>query len=260
MRLPAVAGVIRRRLLLNFRVDPKVIARHLPAPFEPKLHKGFAVAGICLIRLEAIRPRGLPRGLGFSSENAAHRIAVKWQGRDGMQEGVFIPRRDSSSLINQIAGGRVFPGEHHAARFTVAESGESIALEMSATDGGAAVKVEATVAGELPPSSVFSSVREASEFFEPGSLGYSATHSPGRLHGVELRTKTWHVEPLAVQHVYSSYFADARLFPEASVTFDHGLLMRNIEHEWHGTADLYVEGSGSSTDGPGSAETGGTPS
>jgi hypothetical protein len=242
MRLPTIAGVIRRRLLLNFKVDPTVIARQLPAPFAPKLHKGFAVAGICLIRLEAIRPVGLPGGLGFSSENAAHRIAVEWPGQTGKQEGVYIPRRDSNSLINQLAGGRVFPGEHHAARFRVAEAGDSISLQMTATDGGARVEVTAVVAATLPSASVFASVQEASAFFEPGSLGYSATRTKHKLHGVQLRTKTWHVEPLEVQHVYSSYFADLNRFPEGSVTFDHGLIMRNIEHEWHGTADLYVEG------------------
>ena len=52
MRLPRVHGVIRRRLLVNFRLDPDVAQRQLPASFHPKLHDGHAVAGICLIRLE----------------------------------------------------------------------------------------------------------------------------------------------------------------------------------------------------------------
>ena len=241
MRLPTIAGVIRRRLLLNFRVDPGVMARQLPAPFVPKLHKGFAIAGICLIRLEAIRPKGLPRGLGLSSENAAHRIAVQWQAESGTEEGVFIPRRDSNSLMNQLAGGRLFPGEHHAARFKVHEAGEAITLDMTAVDGAASVLVSASVSRLLPPDSLFSSVDEASQFFEPGSLGYSLTRRQDTLHGVVLRTKTWRVEPLAVQDVHSSYFSDAAKFPSGSIAFDHGLIMRNIEHEWHGTADLYVE-------------------
>jgi hypothetical protein len=55
MRLPKVHGTIRRRLLINYRVDPAVMQRHLPAPFRPKLHDGNAVAGMCLIRLEGSR-------------------------------------------------------------------------------------------------------------------------------------------------------------------------------------------------------------
>ena len=68
MRMPKVHGVIRRRILVNFRVAPEVIQRLLPDPFRPKLHRGQAIAGICLIRLEDIRPVRFPRMVGFSSE------------------------------------------------------------------------------------------------------------------------------------------------------------------------------------------------
>ena len=243
MKLPTIRGTIRRRLLLNFRVDPDVVSRQLRAPFVPKLQRGHAIAGVCLIRLEGIRPLGVPRAVGFSSENAAHRIAVRWSAADGAHEGVFIPRRDTNSLVNQVAGGRVFPGEHHAADFEVTDVGDNIMLRMDARDGSVAVKVSASVSTGLPEDSCFSSVAEASSFFEPGSLGYSATGNPDKLHGVILRTKAWHVEPLAVSEVYSSYFTDESRFPRGSAVFDHGLIMRNIEHEWHGTEDLYLDQS-----------------
>src|SRR3977135_359472 len=120
MRLPTIQGIIRRRLLVNYRVAPAVLARLLPATFRPKLHGEFAMAGICLIRLEQIRPQGLPVFLGASSENAAHRIAVLWEDEQGKtQGGVYVPRRDTNSRLNYLAGGRLFPGEHHAARFQV---------------------------------------------------------------------------------------------------------------------------------------------
>ena len=80
MRIPTVTGIIRRRLLINFRVEPEVIERLLPSPLEPKLHEGFAIAGLCLIRLEQVRPKGLPAIVGLASESAAHRIAVTMDG------------------------------------------------------------------------------------------------------------------------------------------------------------------------------------
>ena len=54
-----------------------------------------------------------------------------------------------------------------------------------------------------------------------------------------LKTKTWMIEPLEVEKIYSSYFADENRFPKGSVAFDCGLLMRNIQHEWHSAPDLY---------------------
>ena len=105
--LPAIRGLIRRRVLVNFRVEPDVMQAQIPSRFRPKLHAGNAIAGICLIRLEAMRPRFLPGVFGVSSENAAHRVAVLWNDETGVErEGVFIPRRDTSSTINRLAGGR----------------------------------------------------------------------------------------------------------------------------------------------------------
>src|SRR5258706_4102422 len=114
MKLPFIRGIIDRRILANYLVDPDTLARILPAPFRPKLMEGFGVAGICLIRLKQIRPRGFPQFMGISSENAAHRIAVEWEDEQGAtREGVFIPRRDSSSRLNVLAGGRIVAGGHH---------------------------------------------------------------------------------------------------------------------------------------------------
>lgn len=232
MRLPKIHGLIRRRLLVNFRIDPEVAQRQLPAPFRPKLHAGYAVGGICLIRLEGIRPRRFPKLLGLTSENAAHRFAVTWTDADGEHEGVYIPRRDSGSLLNQLAGGRVFPGEHHRATFDVIDTGHEVSITMRSADDAVSVRVDAASARELAEESIFGSLSEASSFFEPGSLGYSATAS-GKLDGIVLRTKRWEVQPLRVAAVASSYFDDETRFPKGSIAFDCALIMRDIEHEWH---------------------------
>jgi hypothetical protein len=244
VNIPNVHGTIRRRILVNFRVDPEVIQRILPAPFRPKLHRGSAIAGICLIRLEDIRPKRFPKLVGLSSENAAHRIAVVWNDDDGTpREGVYIPRRDTGSLITQLTGGRLFPGEHHRARFDVRESDDRIELAMKSADGVVEVQVAATIATALPATSSFAGVEEASAFFQSGSLGYSATASGKRLDGLLLKTLNWEVTPLTVERVESSYFNDESHFPKGSVTFDCALLMRNIAHEWHAAAELYADAS-----------------
>jgi len=71
-------------------------------------------------------------------------------------------------------------------------------------------------------------------------LGYSVTGDAHRLDGLELETKEWRVEPLQLDRVNSSFFADEKRFPKGSVEFDHALIMRNIAHEWHSASDLYV--------------------
>ncbi len=238
MRIPVIRGVIDRRILVNYRVDPAALARLLPPPFRPKLIHGAAMAGVCLIRLKHVRPCFVPSWLGISSENAAHRIAVEWDEGGERREGVYIPRRDTSSRLNALAGGRLFPGVHRHARFEVRERDDHYRVALDSDDGRTHLVVEGVVASELPASSVFRSLAEASEFFRRGSLGYSATATPGLFDGLELRSFDWRVRPLAVTAAESSFFGDRGMFPAGSAELDCALLMRGVEHEWHGREPL----------------------
>lgn len=238
MNLPVIQGTIDRRILLNYRVDPKILSCLLPPPFRPQMVGGMGIAGICLIRLKAIRPAWLTPAWGWSSENAAHRIAVEWDESGEVRHGVYIPRRDTSSWMNVWVGGRLFPGIHHHARFRVTESEDHLAVAVQSDDGQVELEVVASPAKALPADSIFGSLAEASAFFEAGSLGYSATQESGRFDGLELQCQRWNVQPLQVVRVQSSFFADHSCFPHGSVHFDCALLMRGVRHEWHSHPQL----------------------
>jgi hypothetical protein len=238
MRIPAMRGVIDRRILVNYHVEPRVLAALLPAPFRPKLIHGVGMVGICLIQLKHVRPAWLPSWLGISSENAALRTAVEWEEGGSLHEGVFVRRRDTNSRLNALAGGRLFPGIHHHATFAVRESSDRFEVALASTDGVTTMSVRGHRTDRLPKTSVFATLEEASAFFQAGSLGYSTTADPARFDGLELRCRTWHVEPLEVDVVRSSFFEDVALFPKGSIEFDCALLMSSIEHEWHGRPDL----------------------
>jgi len=238
MNIPTLAGTIKRRILVNFRADPEVIQKILPEGFRPKLQNGKAIAGICLIRLENIRPKYAPEFIGIDSENAAHRIAVEWDEDGETKEGVFIPRRDTSSRLNELAGGTLFPGEHNRAEFDVVESDDAIDFAMHSSDGKIDVRIHGEFADELPADSIFDCVDEASEFFRGGALGYSVTKSGKKLDGITLETKEWKVRPVKVDNVRSSFYEDTSIFPDGSIVYDHTLIMRDVEHEWHSAAEF----------------------
>ncbi len=234
-----VRGTIRRRILVNYRVAPDVIQRLLPSGFEPKLVGGYAMAGVCLIRLEGQRPGGLPSGVGMSSENAAHRIAVTRHEGGTERESVYIPRRDSASRLQHWLGGRAFPGELGSATFAVRDDGDAVVVSMRAADG-LRVELRARDGDSLPTSSVFASLDDASCFFRAGSLGYSATREGTRLDAVYLDAVDWRVSVLDVELARSTFFDDRSLFPLGSVEFDSALIMRNVEHEWRRAESLRV--------------------
>jgi Uncharacterized conserved protein (COG2071) len=268
MKIPTLEGIIRRRLLVNFRVDPGTMQKLLPDRFRPKLHHGHAIAGLCLIRLEQVRPAGMPALLAFSSENAAHRVAVEWTTRQGKtREGVYIFRRDTDSTLAQLAGGRLFPGAHHPAKFHITDHLGEIDFTMTSRTGDADIRLHGVESDALPPSSSFASLAESSRFFENGSLGYSpsrrgarrpvarTTCCPGsrgvipreqeatedartsqdtKFDGLRLETEHWTVRPLTITRVESRWLAEN----SPGAQFDHALLMRDIPHSWHAEENL----------------------
>src|SRR5438067_2394546 len=128
--LPTLEGIIARRVLLNFRADPQVVRRLVPVPLEVATQNGAAIVGICLIRLEQLRPKGLPADLGMSSENMAHRVAIRYPTDADMRDGVFIWRRETDLALAMFLGGRLFPGVHHCAKFYVAQDAGSLEMEV----------------------------------------------------------------------------------------------------------------------------------
>ncbi|MCB1237896.1 MAG: DUF2071 domain-containing protein [Verrucomicrobiae bacterium] len=235
MKIPAITGTIRRRILLNYRVAPEVARAVLPTRFRPKLVGGHAIAGICLIRLENIRPKGFPSFIGSSSENSAHRVAVEWEDDRGeTQQGVFVPRRDTDSRMNALAGGRIFPGVHHHSKFIVEDRDGQISMRIVAEDiAQPLVELEATETERFLDASVFPSLSDSSEFFEAGCIGYSSRPDSCTLDGLLLKISDWRVSPLSVHRARSAYYDDCSIFPAGSIELDHALLMRDIPHEWH---------------------------
>jgi len=246
-----MASVIERRLLVNYRVDPEVAARLLPVPLRPQLVNGWAVAGICLIRLRRLRPSGVPGWAGLRTENAAHRVAVEWDEADGPRSGVYLPRRDSDSAATVLAGGRLFPGEYHYASFVVRETAQQFHVAFASTDGTTSATVDARLARRLEGSALFADTQAASHFFRHGSAGFSARRQGRRLDGMRLMADRWAIEPAQVSAVSSSFFDDTHRFPSGSATCDCALLMRDIPVTWTALAPMTAGRPSSAGDLPG---------
>jgi len=242
--IPAIRGVIKRRILVNYRVEPAGLRGVVPAPFEVRLVDGYAMAGVCLIRLERVRPSAVPGPeVGLASDNVAYRVAVEWDDPETheQRQGVYIPRRDTSSSLQRAFGGRFFPGEYHHSRFNASDHDGRIAITVRSDDGGGDVELDASEGDAFPEDSVFGSLADARHFFEEGSVGYSAKHQDDRLDGLLLLTDSWSVQPLAIHEARSSFFERIESSAPGSVRFDNALIMRNVPHEWHALSQLSSE-------------------
>jgi hypothetical protein len=232
MEVSAVRGRIARRVLVNLRIEPQAVQRLLPAQFRPKVVKGYAVGGICLIRLEQIRLPNMPASFGISSENAAHRFAIEWTDDAGMvRDGVYLARRDTNSLLN-IAGQKLFPSALQKATFNIRDEGDRVSYSIHSADGVVDISLKVRVTEKLNTSVLFDTVDELSDFFQDGNIGFSPRNgTSAKLDAVRLSASTWDGVALEVEQFESTYFGPPNL-PAGSFEVDSAFLMRDIEHSW----------------------------
>lgn len=230
--VPCVRAVMARRLLVNFRIRPDVLAPLVPRPFRLKVIGGWGLAGICLIRLEQLRPGPLPAWLGLASENAAHRVAVSWDADDGERDGVFILGRDTDSVVNWLAGGRLFPGVHRLTTFHSNEDADRMEVTLRDRDGVVGVRVVVAPTEQWTAGSVFGTLDEASAFFRDGCSGWSVAADRWGFEGARLEPDRWEMTPLKVLVAESRVFGDPTRFPAGAVELDSALAMRGIPHTW----------------------------
>jgi hypothetical protein len=173
-----------------------------------------------------------PAFLRITSENAAHRFLVKYKDGDKEIQGVYIPRRDTDSMLNVLLAGKIFSWPHYSAHFQVDEANGNYTVAMQSKDSYSSLSVEAQLTNTFPSDSMFDCIDHASGCFHGCPIGLSPSTTPNRFKTIRLKTKTWAVKSLRIQKLQSSYFENQSLFPEETIKFDNALLMEGIEHEW----------------------------
>jgi hypothetical protein len=232
MELPVLNGIIDRRILINYRIEPKVVKSLLPPHLEPVVINGYASGGICLLRLKSIGVKYSPSFLRITSENAAHRFLITYRKDGQIIKGVYIPRRDTDSKLNVLLAGKLFSWPHYPAIFLVEEGNDRYWVNMKSRDGKTQLEVDAQLDNHFSINSMFDSIAHASSCFQSCPVGVSPSTNPQRFKTIQLTTKTWNVKPLQVRSLKSSFFEDKSLFPHGTIEFDNALLMEGIEHEW----------------------------
>jgi hypothetical protein len=224
MIVSGVPAHFERRIVLNYRIDPAIASRAMPPPFRPHLESGWAIGGLCIAHLRPAVPRFVR-----SVVSVAHRFVVETPGGG---PAVYVPRRDTSSLVATLIGGRVVPGVQQRATIVSTLDDGAVAVDLSSTDGRMQVELRAQVRSEIDPASVYRDEADASAALRHAPMGYSPARSAGRLEVVELCADDWRLTPLSIDRVASSYFDDVRMFPVGSIEPDSAFVMTDVAHRW----------------------------
>jgi hypothetical protein len=234
MRAPALRGRIDRRISVFYRLDPMAARELLPAPLRPRLVRGWALGGVCILRLARMRPRMLPIPLGLASELAWHRIAVEWEEDGRPMHGHYLLRSETDSRLAPFPGARLVPSPDDCTRIEVRSSDAALTARVESGDGTTDLDLAASLGG-WRSDALFKSANAARASIASGHVVWDGDEQ-GELEGVELRSTGGTAQGLEVVRLASTWFDDRARFPLGTAALDCAIVVRDADHEWHAPA------------------------
>lgn len=212
--VPAVRARVIERLIVNFAIDPDVLARKLIVPWlRPRVVSGRAVASFCVLDLEAISA-GLP--VRLSGVNCAHRFGAVDARTDTPV--VWLADRRTDSRLGRLATA-FGPCRHSLVRATFdrrPDGSRHLVVETAARE-----PVFSAVLRPEPATSsrVFASAADFGRFMTTGKTSWSESVYPGILNRVDLDKPDNPFEPLRIERAEAPFLEEwcgVRLEPDSS--------------------------------------------
>lgn len=225
-----MAGVVRRRFLISYPVQPSLLAQFVPPGGELSLYNGMAWVSACFVDLADMRPSFVPRGLGSQFLYLIHRTRARLPYPDGeLRESVLVLEPNMNKpLLARL--GRASTGVNFRVRdFAFEETVGGWTLRMS---DGNTVLFEAGIArtsicDRLPEQSKFEDVKAADDFLLGVAYGGEWNHDSGRLRLLAETHEPWKTYVGACE---TKRYAFLEALDAAQPQADHVITMTDIPH------------------------------
>ncbi len=217
---------------INYACDPAKIAKMLPAPLEPEIHKGTAWVQILMSSLRDMRPQGMPSLFGVCFYQASYRAAVRYRSEDGeWHRGGYFVRSETNHEVMRAVGNSLAEFKFHAfgaSTMTMLRDGDRLTIGSDPEPaGGKLVGMFDTRPLSGPPAgSVWASVAELHEPLVECYDAYGVDRENGWLYTLTIDRDPWNPRFVTPLDLYSEWAEaiDARL--------DSVLHVRECPYRW----------------------------
>ncbi|MCE9672550.1 DUF2071 domain-containing protein [Myxococcus stipitatus] len=221
---------------LNYAVDPERLARLLPTPLEPELHRGTAWVQVLMSSLRDMRPQGVAPLLGVCFYQASYRAAVRYRDARGeWRRGGYFVRSETNDPVMRRVGNALDEFRFHAfgeAQMVMAREGELLTLAVdpdAAFPGGRLVGVfDTRPRTEPPPGSVWTGL---DDLHEPLVECYDALGVSGEyVYVLTIDREPWNARFASPVELYCEYLEEGPLAPGARL--DSVLHLTECAYRW----------------------------
>jgi uncharacterized protein YqjF (DUF2071 family) len=226
-------------LSINYRVDPAVLSRLLPAPLEPEIHKGHGWVQVLMSSLRDMRPPGIPSLFGTCFYQVSYRAAVRYRDAVGAwRRGGYFVRSETNHPVMRAVGNALAEFKFHdfgAAEMVMLRDGDRLTVgvdpEASFPNGRLVSVVDTRPCPGPPPSSCWASLDELHEPLVEcyDALGVDAEE--GHLYILTIDRDPWNARFVSPRNVYSEYF-DTGPLGQGAAELDSVLHLEECRYRW----------------------------
>ena len=216
----AMNGRLSECLLLSYRTPARSVRHLVPKNLELVTRDGWAFWSVVACRVEAVRPAGVPQGLGVDYHHVGYRLHVK--GRTAAGEtlrGLYFVRSDADNNLVAPLGNLLSNFRFHPAGVELSragrEGGDVLTLAVTGPADDAANDAMARVVtgaggngAAAAPGSPFGSAAEAEQFLKEPVLAL-APDLDGRYFELAEAVRDearWHERPVRVIEAHWNFF------------------------------------------------------
>ena len=195
--------------LVQFSLDPDEARAHLPEPLAPRIVAGRACVSLVNVRLEGMRPLGVPRCLTFGFRHVAFRMLVDdaQHNEDSSAHGIFFARSFTEKPL--VAWGADWLSHYRLTRARIQRVGEGDPTwEIRQPQGCIRYRLEEPAAH--PVGAQFADWEEARRVVTSIDRAY-AVDGRGRLWRTLIHRPGWPTAAADVSDFHVDFFESARL-------------------------------------------------
>ena len=226
-------------LSLNYAVDPDALARLIPEPLRPELHKGVGWVQLLISSLRDMRPQGLGSLFGVCFYQVSYRAAVCYHSRDGRpRRGGFFVRSETNHPVMRAVGNALNEFRFHEfglSEIVMLRAGEQLTIgvdpDVSAAGGKLAGLFDTRPLDSAPAGSTWSSIDDLHEPLIECYDALGVDRDAGYLYVLTIDREPWRPSFVRPLDLYSEYFDAGPLGGERS-RLDSVLHIRDCAYRW----------------------------
>ena len=225
-------GMVTRRFLVSYPVDPVLLTDRLPPGAELSLHDEAAWVSACFVNMKNMRPSVFPRSMGFELNYLIHRTRARLPFPDGKKrEAVLVLEPNLDRRVLGWFGARLTGVEFNYRPIRLNETEKSWTLLMKDHEEIVydAVIPKSSINPDAPASARFSSINSADDFLLGVSFGGQWHAKTNRLRLLAETHDRWNTL-MGECKTNSNRFLESLGNEAGSLEADHVISMTDIPH------------------------------